>query len=154
MALVVGGEAAKASLDWTATEGVSHIGDGSEGMDVITVMTETTVNSAISFGGAKANSMAADAFGDRALKSAESNLTAARKSSTKADNVARNRNPGSSRGYDGPSSVQGRLQYNAAARELHSIINGRSFGLHNELIRHTQEVILSRTVGVLALPSN
>lgn len=145
---LVGGEVVKSSLDVTIDGEVSYVGDGTEGKDLASVAKDAGLNTVISAVGGKLNDGLAKGFGDDALKNAKSGLTAARKQSTKADNVAQNGGRSSARGYKGAGSGEARLQYNAAATRLHNTIMGRSFGFNNAAARQVHEEAAKKTIGV------
>jgi hypothetical protein len=144
----VGGEFIKASVDVNLDGEVSYVGDGSEGKDVSSVLKSTAVNTALSAAGGKANDVVAKGFGDSALKQSSSVLTAARKQSTKADNVSRNGGQSAHRNYSGPGSRQARVKYDAAARKVQNTNLGRSFGANHDPTRQFYEEMFKKAIGV------
>jgi hypothetical protein len=146
-AKIVGGEFVKSGLDVSLNEGMSYVGDGTEGKDVLSVLESTATNSALSAAGGELNGQVAKAFGDDALKQSGSALTAARKKSTKADNVAGNGGQSAHRNYGGLSSGQARNQYSAAAKKVQNVNVGRSFGANNGPVRQFYEETFKKAIG-------
>lgn len=100
-AVMVGGELIKNSVDGSFSDGISHIGDGTEGKDVSTVLKKTGTNLVLDkVGGAvvgkiKAGELIQSATDNKAVKSAVSDKVAAYKNLTKSNNVVKNGNKNS-----------------------------------------------------------